>query len=62
MLKMVLKILKKIIIGIILLFGYNTFLASLNVMIPINIVTILVVTIFDIPGIMGILIFYLINY
>ena len=62
MLKLVLKIFKKVIIGIVLLFGYNTFLTSLNVMIPINIVTIVLATIFDIPGIIGIVIFYLINY
>ena len=62
MFKFAVKLLKKIILGIILLFGYNTFLSSLNIMIPINLVTIILVTIFDIPGIFGIVIFYLMNY
>ena len=53
---------KKIIIGIIILFGYNTFLSSLNLMIPINLITIIVASLFDVPGIIGLAIFLLINY
>ena len=41
MFKILFKIIKKIIIGMILLFVYNTFLSSLNLMIPINIITII---------------------
>ncbi len=62
MFKLFLKILKKLVIGILILFAYNTFLSSLNLMIPINIVTILFVSLLDVPGIIGLVIFLLINY
>lgn len=61
MLKFLLKILKKIIIGMVILFGYNTFLSSLNLMIPINVVTIVIASLFDVPGIVGLALFLLIN-
>lgn len=62
MFKLFLKILKKLVIGILILFAYNTFLSSLNLMIPINIITILFVSLLDVPGIIGLVIFLLINY
>ena len=62
MLKLMLKIVKKIIIGMIILFGYNTFLSSLNLLIPINMVTIVISSLFDVPGIIGLVIFLLIIY
>ena len=62
MLKKLFIIIKKIIFGMVLLFGYNTFLSSFNVLIPINLITIIFVALFDIPGVIGIIIFYLLNY
>ena len=62
MFKIVLKIIKKVVIGMILLFGYNTFLSSLNLMIPINVVTIVIASLFDVPGIIGLALFLLFNY
>ncbi len=62
MLKLILKVIKKVIIGMIILFGYNTFLSSLNLIIPINIVTIVIASLFDVPGIIGLVLFLLINY
>lgn len=62
MFKFLLKVLKKVVIGMVLLFGYNTFLSSLNLMIPINIVTIVVASLFDVPGIIGLALFLLFNY
>ena len=56
------KIFKKIVIGMVLLFGYNTFLSSLNLMIPINVITIVIASILDVPGIVGLALFFLINY
>ncbi|MEE0700271.1 MAG: pro-sigmaK processing inhibitor BofA family protein [Bacilli bacterium] len=61
MLKFLLKVVKKIIIGMIILFGYNTFLSSLNLIIPINVVTIIIASLFDVPGIVGLALFLLIN-
>lgn len=54
--------LKKIVVGMVILFGYNTFLSSLNLMIPINAITIMVVSLFDIPGVIGLVIFLLFNF
>ncbi len=62
MFKFLLSIIKKIIIGMLLLFMYNTFLTSLNLIIPINLITILIVSLFDVPGIIGLVIFLMINY
>ena len=62
MFKILLKILKKVVIGMVLLFGYNVFLSSLNLMIPINVITIIVASLFDVPGIIGLALFLLFNY
>ncbi len=62
MLKFLLKILKKVVIGMFLLFAYNTFLSSLNLLIPINVITIIIASLFDVPGIIGLAIFLLVNY
>ena len=62
MFKTILKIVKKVVIGMVLLFGYNTFLSSLNLMIPINVVTIVIASLFDVPGIIGLALFLLFNY
>ena len=62
MFKILFKVIKKIIIGMVLLFGYNTFLSSLNLMIPINIITIIVASMLDVPGIIGLALFLLMNY
>ena len=56
------KILKKVVIGMVLLFGYNTFLSSLNLIIPINVITIIIASFFDVPGIIGLALFLLFNY
>ena len=44
------KMIKKIIFGVFLLYGYNLIAVSLGLMIPINIFTVLVVSLFDIPA------------
>ena len=62
MFRLIIKIIKKIILGIILLFGYNTFLSSLNLMIPINMVTIVISSFLDVSGIIGLALFLLLNY
>lgn len=62
MFKLIIKIIKKVIIGMLLLFGYNIFLSSLNIMIPINIITIIVASLFDVPGIIGLALFLVLNY
>lgn len=55
-------IVKKIIISILILYGFNIFTQPYNINIPINIITILFITIFDMTGFLGIILFYFINY
>ena len=62
MFKILFRIIKKVIIGMILLFAYNTFLSSLNLIIPINIITIIIASFFDVPGMLGLALFLLFNY
>lgn len=62
MFKSILKILKKIIISIIVLYGYNLATQSFNLNIPINIITVTIITIFDGSGFLGLVAFYLINF
>ena len=62
MLKILMKIVKKIIIGMLILFAYNVFLSSLNLIIPINLVTILIVSMLDVLGVIGLALFLLMNY
>lgn len=48
--KLILKIIKKIIFAMILLYTYNLVSVYFDLIIPINIVTIFILTLFDIPG------------
>lgn len=62
MFKSILKFIKKLIISILVLYGYNIATQSFNLNIPINIFTILLVTIFDGSGFLGLVAFYLLNF
>ena len=44
------KIIKKIIFGVFLLYGYNLIAASFGFLIPINYLTIILVSLFDVPA------------
>ena len=50
---------KKIIIATLLIYSFDMFTVSLNLSVPINIFTIFVVTIFEIPAIICLLLFSL---
>lgn len=62
MLKTIFIIIKKILLSIVLMFGSNIFLSFLNVNIPLNLFTIFLVTFLDVPSIVGLVLFYVINY
>lgn len=62
MLKKIIKIIKKIIISIIVLYGYNVVTQSFNLNIPINVITVSIIAIFDGSGFLGLVAFYLLNY
>ena len=59
MLKRIFLIIKKIILSILLIYAYNKLALPLNVVIPINIVTVLMVFICGIPSILVLFLFSL---
>lgn len=62
MIKKIIKVIKKIIISIIVLYGYNMATQSFNLNIPINFITVLIITLFDGIGFLGLVAFYLVNF
>lgn len=62
MLKSFFKIIKKIVISILVLYGYNLITQPFNLNIPINIITILIMVLFDTSGFIGLLLFYFLNF
>jgi pro-sigmaK processing inhibitor BofA len=50
--KKVIKIIKRIILAFVLLYSYNLIAVSYNLMIPINIYTVLILTFLDGPGLL----------
>lgn len=62
MLKKILKIIKKIVISIIVLYGYNLITQPFNLNIPINVITISIMVLFDTSGFIGLALFYFLNF
>lgn len=50
-------LIKRIILGTFLLYGYNLIAVNFNMIIPINFFTILIVTILGIPSVLALLLF-----
>lgn len=55
MLKVIIKILKRIIISSFLLYGYNLIVQPLGLSIPINIITVSVLTILGVPALLALI-------
>ena len=62
MFKFLIKILKKVVISIMFLYGYNLIMQSFNLNIPINIITVSILSLFDTTGFLGLVGFYLLNF
>ena len=62
MLKILIKILKRIIISSFLLYGYNLIVQPLGLFIPINIITISVLTILGIPALLALIFIIVLIY
>jgi hypothetical protein len=62
MFKSILKIIKKIVISIIVLYGYNIITQPFNLNIPINVFTIGIITLFDTSGFLGMVLFLFFNF
>ncbi|MEI3499108.1 MAG: pro-sigmaK processing inhibitor BofA family protein [Bacilli bacterium] len=62
MIKFVFKFLKKLIFSSFLLYGYNILALPINVIIPINIITILIITILGIPALFALILIHVLIY
>lgn len=56
MLKKLLVIVKRIIVSSFILYGYNLIVSPLNLMIPINVITVGLLTVFGIPALLSLII------
>ena len=57
--KKILKMLSKLCFAFVMLYGLNLILSGVNICIPINIITIVLVTLLGSPGILGLVAVYL---
>lgn len=56
----IIKWLKKICIAFVMLYGLNIILGSVDIFIPINVITLVLVTLLGAPGILGLVVTYFI--
>ena len=62
MLKKIFKLVKKVIFSSFLLYGYNILVTPLNVIVPINLITIFTITLFGFPALLGFIGIYVILF
>lgn len=62
MFKKFFKIIRKIIFTVLLLYGYNLIMAPLDMMIPINIITVGLITILGIPALLALIVILLVVF
>lgn len=62
MLKFFVSILKKIVLGFIILYGYNMIAVNFNLVLPINIATVLLVSFLGFPALFSLTLLYFIIY
>ena len=60
MVKTIYKLIKKLVLSFVMLYLFNYFLSSLQIFIPINIITLLIVTFLGIPGLSSLIILFFI--
>lgn len=56
------KLFRRLVVGFGILYAYNILMSHFNLPIPINVWTIGISTILGIPGFIGLIVFYLINF
>lgn len=62
MIKKLFSFLKKLIFSTFLLYGYNLIMAPLSLMIPINVITVLTVTLLGLPSLFGFIVILLVLF
>lgn len=55
MIKKMINIVKKIVFTCLILYGYNIVMSSLNIAIPINIITVLIISILGLPSLLALI-------
>ena len=55
MLKKIFQILKKIVVSMFLIYGYNLIAVPLGILVPLNILTVLYVAIFGVPALLSLI-------
>lgn len=60
--KKIIKIIRKIIMSVFLLYGYNLIAAPLGFIIPINFITVLLLSIFGIPALLSLIVVLIIFF
>ena len=60
MLKKIYAVIKKIVFAFLMLYGLNYFISSLQIYIPVNVITVGVVSLLGIPGLSSLIILYFI--
>lgn len=58
----IIKIIRKLSLSLGILYGYNILMQPFNLPIPINLITIGISFILGIPGFIGLIVFYMINF
>lgn len=56
MIKLIIKIIKRIIMAFLILYGLNVMLTGIDFIIPINLVTVGAITLLGIPGLLGLIV------
>lgn len=62
MTKKILKIIRKIVFTVLLLYGYNLIMSPLDMMIPINIITVSIITILGSSALLGLIVILLVLF
>ena len=60
MIKKVAMVVKKIVLSFLMLYGLNYFISSLQICIPIDLITVSIVTLLGVPGLSSLIILYFI--
>ena len=58
--KTILKIIKKVVLAFCIIYGFNLIGIGLNITIPINLITIMLVALLDLPGLLSLIGVYLV--
>lgn len=60
--KLIIKLVRKFILSVSILYLYNLFMQSYNIPIPINFITVLILMLFEVPGFIGLILLFFINF